>query len=75
MKKKRTKIKVQAIWIAKANLADSTTKCIENKIGQYWRKEAKREKEKNWQTQKQIQGLSQSWIFEKMFCCELKPAI
>ena len=44
MEKKRTKIKVQAAWIAKANLADSTTKCVENKIGQYWRKEGKREK-------------------------------
>ena len=66
MEKKRTKIKVQAAWIA-----DSTTKCVENKIAQYWRKEGKREKGKKWQTQKQIQGLSQSW---KMFCCELKAA-
>ena len=74
MAKKRTKIKVQAIWIAKANVADSTTKCIENKIGQYWRKEDKIEKEKELQTQKQMQGLSHSWIFEEMFCRELKPA-
>ena len=46
MEKKKTKLKVQAIWIAKANVADSPTKCIENMIGQYWRKEDKREKEK-----------------------------
>ena len=32
---KRTEFKVQAIRIAKTNLADSTTKCIENKVGQY----------------------------------------
>ena len=42
---KRTEFKVQAIRIAKTNLADSTTKCIENKVGQYWRKEGKRDKE------------------------------
>ena len=74
MKKKITKIKVQAIWIAKANLADSTTKCIESKNMTVVNKRRQKRKGKKIQTQKQIQGLSQLWVFEKMFCCELKPA-